>query len=85
MSFKDISSSGGHFVQGNGTSCVILVKGIMGNNSVIFLEFGAVVQVKMPLKIVLIQSSSGPRTQRRGIIYAIFVEGFMENFHVKLF
>ena len=36
MSFKDISSSGGHFVQGNGTSCVILVKGIMGNNSVIF-------------------------------------------------
>ena len=36
-------------------------------------------------KIVLVKSSSGPRNQRRGIIYAIFVKGFRENINVKIF
>ena len=43
-----------------------------------------VVQEEMLFKIFLIWSSGGPPVQWSGTIYAILIEGVMENIHVKL-
>ena len=43
-------SSGGPPVRRNGTICANSVEGIMNNNSVIFFEFGPVVQDEMRFK-----------------------------------
>ena len=52
MSFKDIFiwSSGGPFVQGSKTICVILVESIMRNNSVNIFRIWAMVQGEMLFK-----------------------------------
>ena len=56
----------------------------MRNYSVIFFEFGSVVQ-EMSFKRFLIWSSGSPAVRWSGTTYAIFKEGIMGNVHVKLY
>ena len=57
----------------------------MRNKSVIFFDFGSVVQEEMPIKIFLIWSSDSPPAWRSRTFYAISKEGIMGNIHVKLY
>ena len=74
-----IWSSGGPFVQRSRNICVIVVEGIMRNNSMNLFKFGPVVQEEMSFKRFLISSSGGPCFQWSETVHAILKEGIMEN------
>ena len=57
----------------------------MSNNSVIYFEFGPVVQEEMSFKRFHIWSSGSPPVQWSKTIYAILKEGIIGNIHVKLY
>ena len=71
-----VLSSAGPFVRGTGTIRIILVEGIMRNNSV---------QEDILFRIFLTWSSGGPPVQWSGTIYGILKEGIIGNIHVKLY
>ena len=68
------------FVRRSVTICAILVEGIKRNNSVIFFEFGSMVQ-DMSFKRFLIWSSGDPPVKWSGTFFAILKEGIMGNIH----
>ena len=87
MYFKNISylELWRPFVQWSGIICVIVVEGIMRNNSMSLFKFGPVVQEEIWFKIFLIWSSGGPRVQWSGTIYASLKECVMVNIHLKVY
>ena len=79
MSLKHIS-----YLELYQTICIMLVGGIVRNNSVkLFWIWISDSEGNARLKIFLIWSSGGPPLQWSGTIYAILNKGIMGNIHVK--